>query len=497
MSYEGDIRLGDTIDIKFSTRSFTTGAPTTLAGTPVISAYPGNSTTQLTAGITLSVDFDSVTGLHNVRIVATSGNGYATATDYTLVITTGTVGGVSVVGEVVGSFSIEHRSALMPTTAARTLDVSAGGEAGIDWANIGTPLSIVSLSFTTLGVVNSVAANGITASSIAADAIGASEIASDAVTKIRALVTGTSDSGTTTTMVDAARGETDTDLWKGCWILFTSGNIQNEVRLITGFDPATDTITFVPATTQAVSTQDYAILPAAGSDVWLWKGGLVLSPTFTGVPKVDVVDVDGAALTAHAAGKLPADVLTVAGTAQTAGDLKASLNTVQSDTDDIQTRLPAALVGGRMDSSVGAMAVNVVTATAIAADAIGASELAADAVTEIQSGLATSAVVAAIKAKTDNLPSNIPKNAPLSNFQFIMVSSVDHVTPLAGLGSGILGFRTRDGNATESIDNVPTEVSSGLYRVNLTAADLNADVVTLGFRATGADDRFITILTRP
>ena len=63
------------------------------------------------------------------------------------------------------------------------------------------------------------------------------------------------------------------------------------------------------------------------------------------------------------------DVSKVLGTAQTAGDLKASLNTLQSDTDDIQTRLPAALVGGRMDASVGAMAANVVTAAAINAAA--------------------------------------------------------------------------------------------------------------------------------
>ena len=68
MSYHGDIRLEDTIDIKFVTTAAATGAPTTLAGTPVISAYPGNSTTQLTGGITLTVDFDGVTGLHNIRI---------------------------------------------------------------------------------------------------------------------------------------------------------------------------------------------------------------------------------------------------------------------------------------------------------------------------------------------------------------------------------------------------------------------------------------------
>lgn len=135
--YHGDIRLGDTIDVKFTSRTFSTGAPGTLSSSPVISAYPSNSTTELTAGITLSVDFDSRTGLNHVRVVATSGNGYATATNYTLVITTGTVGGVSVVGECVGSFSIEARSALMPATAARTLVVDAAGLADANAVKIG------------------------------------------------------------------------------------------------------------------------------------------------------------------------------------------------------------------------------------------------------------------------------------------------------------------------------------------------------------------------
>ena len=156
MSYYGDIRLGDTLDIAFSTVG-TTGAPTTLAGSPVISAYVGNSTTQITAGITLSVDFDGVTGLHNVRVVASSGNGYATTTNVRLVITTGTVGGTSVVGYVIGSFSIEARSALMPTTAARTLDVSATGEAGLDWANVGSPTTTVGLTGTTIATSQVVA----------------------------------------------------------------------------------------------------------------------------------------------------------------------------------------------------------------------------------------------------------------------------------------------------------------------------------------------------
>lgn len=191
MKYLGDFRLGDTFDTKFTTTAAATGAPTTLAGTPVISAYVGNSITQITAGITLTVDFDTVPGLHNVRVVATSGNGYATASNYQLVITTGTVGGTSAVGYVIAEFSIEARSALMPTTAARTLDVSATGEAGLDWANVGGATTAVSLTNTTVATVttattatsvttvNGLAAGVITAASIAADAITDAKVAAD------------------------------------------------------------------------------------------------------------------------------------------------------------------------------------------------------------------------------------------------------------------------------------------------------------------------------
>jgi hypothetical protein len=126
MSYVGDFRLGDTFDVKFTTRQIS-GAPFTLAGSPVICAYVGNGVTELTAGITLSVDFDARTGLNHVRVVATNANGYTTASDYQLVITAGSVNSVSVVGEVIAEFSIEHRSALMPTTAARTAAVDASG----------------------------------------------------------------------------------------------------------------------------------------------------------------------------------------------------------------------------------------------------------------------------------------------------------------------------------------------------------------------------------
>lgn len=145
----GDIRLGDTIDVKFSTA--VNGVPTALSS-GAVSAYVDNGTGEITAGVTLSADFDGLTGLNNVRVVASSGNGFATGTNVDLVLTGGTVGGSSVTGRQIDSFSIEKRSALMPTTAARTLDVSAGGEAGLDWANIGSPSTAQNLSATNIDV---------------------------------------------------------------------------------------------------------------------------------------------------------------------------------------------------------------------------------------------------------------------------------------------------------------------------------------------------------
>lgn len=45
-------------------------------------------------------------------------------------------------------------SRLAPTSAGRTLDVSAGGEAGIDWANIGSPTTTVDFSGSTIAAVS-------------------------------------------------------------------------------------------------------------------------------------------------------------------------------------------------------------------------------------------------------------------------------------------------------------------------------------------------------
>jgi len=155
MAHLGDFALSTTIYAKFCTVT-TTGAPTQLAGSPVVSVYENDDNTQITSGVTLNVDEDGVTGLNQLVIVASGANGFEAGKFYDAVITTGTVGGTSVVGYCVASFTIEAVSALRPTTAGRTLDVTATGGAGIDWANVEAPTTTLALTGTTIATTQKV-----------------------------------------------------------------------------------------------------------------------------------------------------------------------------------------------------------------------------------------------------------------------------------------------------------------------------------------------------
>jgi len=106
-----DIVLEETFYLDFTTRAFATGIPTVLAGTPGLSVLEENNATPITTGVSVSVDRASVVGLNMATIVATAANGYESGKGYSVYISTGTVSGVSVVGEVVGQFTIDASAA--------------------------------------------------------------------------------------------------------------------------------------------------------------------------------------------------------------------------------------------------------------------------------------------------------------------------------------------------------------------------------------------------
>lgn len=70
---------------------------------------------------------------------------------------------------------------LKPTTAGRTLDVTTGGNAGIDWGNVQNPTASVSLDNTSLGNLQVVGAGAISSLSFQANSIVAGAIAAGAL----------------------------------------------------------------------------------------------------------------------------------------------------------------------------------------------------------------------------------------------------------------------------------------------------------------------------
>jgi len=108
--YVGDFTAGATVRHSFNTHK-ADGTPATLSGTPVCKVYKdGSTTTEATTGVTLTVDFDSITGLNEIAVdTSADGTFYAAGSDYKVLLTAGTVDSVSVVGSVVMRFSIANR----------------------------------------------------------------------------------------------------------------------------------------------------------------------------------------------------------------------------------------------------------------------------------------------------------------------------------------------------------------------------------------------------
>lgn len=240
-------------------------------------------------------------------------------------------------------------------------------------------------------------------------------------------------------------------------------------------------------------------------DVTKWLGTAAATPTVAGVPEVDVTHFNGTAGTfaagrpevntthwggtAVASANVRANLVQILGTAPTEGgagrlagafttlfdvaapvlttasvnqtgdsfarlgapvgvSISADVAGVQSDTNDIQTRLPAALISGRMDSNVQVMATGVVTASAIAPDAIGASELAADAVAEIAGAVWDELRSGHVLAGSFG--------AGVASVQGNVTGSVGSVTGAVGSVTGNVG-----GNVVGSVASVTAAVTVG------------------------------------
>lgn len=119
---------GSTIYGSFNTHK-ADGTPITLAGTPSLSVYKDNGTTEDTGDITFVVDFDSVTGLHSFKIdTSVDTTFYATGHTFFVTIDAGTVDSISQVGVVVYSFRLGNVPAEVNAMANDVITAAAHDE---------------------------------------------------------------------------------------------------------------------------------------------------------------------------------------------------------------------------------------------------------------------------------------------------------------------------------------------------------------------------------
>lgn len=225
-------------------------------------------------------------------------------------------------------------------------------------------------------------------------------------------------------------------------------------------------------------------------------------------------------------------------------DLVIAVTTGELDVNVVEWLASAApaLVGGRLDASVGAMAAAVLTAAAINASALdgkgnwnigktgytagptaasittaafaaGAINAAALAANMLEAAKINAAAFTAGKFATDAITSTVlaasaaqkirdevlPTQNEAFTFTFLFVAASDGRTPVTG-ASGITDFRSIDGAAFAAGGATVTEVGNGIYEYAATAGDMNGGVITFRFAATGGtpgapDDTFVEVVT--
>lgn len=107
MMYLGDYVEDETVYFTWSTNA-ADGASITRATNGTVSVYKDNGTTQSTAGVTDTEDFDSLTGIHACTIDTSADAFYATGADYAVVLSGATIDGETV-NAVLAHFSIQNR----------------------------------------------------------------------------------------------------------------------------------------------------------------------------------------------------------------------------------------------------------------------------------------------------------------------------------------------------------------------------------------------------
>lgn len=253
----GDVTI-DSQTVRFVAATFMIGLPGAVLNTTIATLSTQTSFT-LTDG---PAEDDALNGcivyIHDVASAVQGG--FAVVSDYTGASKTVTlVAGTTFTAAAADNIMVLPPS-LMPTVLGRTIDISAGGEAGVDWANVGTPGSTVSLSATTVATVTTTttATNVTTVNGLGAGVITAASIAADAITdaKVAADVTIASVTGAVGSVTGNVGGNVTGSV--GSVVGLTASNLDATVSSRSTFAP-TDALTESYAADGAAFTMAQAL----------------------------------------------------------------------------------------------------------------------------------------------------------------------------------------------------------------------------------------------
>ena len=486
--YYGDFPEDATVRIPFNT--FSSDDPsasvtiTNLVDADIMVHKDGGTTQIATDGATVSIDFDAITGNHYIVVDTSAHADYATGSEYAVRIE-GTTVDAGTINAWVGSFSIERSGGALAllkngtyglsaldadlgtllTRVAQTLNLTASGNIGVDWANVENPTTALDLSQTDIQLVDTCTTNTDmvteppTATAIVdewetqsqADPTGfhvnLKEIDGNAALVLRlkefidanVLFSDTAQAGGASTITLAAGTSVSDDDLEDYAIYLNGGTGSGQFARIDSVVAATQVATI------NTPNNGWVTNPDATTTYVILSAGSILH----------ISAIHQAALT-EITTELTANLGHATETKQDATDIVIAELTTQGDTNETKIDAIPTAVENRQEMDSNSTQLNTT-----------------------------------LPALIDDLA--VKKNATFSNFEFLMVLTSDHVTPAPGLT--VTGQRSIDGGAFAGVSGAIAEVSNGIYQFDAVAADTNGDVITWRFSSATADDTFVTFKT--
>jgi hypothetical protein len=399
--YYGDFTVGSVIRIKFNTLNQAL-VPTAPSVALTLAVYK-NSTTESTAGLSVSPAYDGLAGLHMLTIDTTSDPAfYVAGEDYDIVFTAGTVDSKDLTRVKLKSFSLENRNRKANVTQIAGQSTSAAGAVSFP-GTIASTTNITQATGITVQTNNDKTDYTISSAGIAsfwsALTTGFTTVGSigklfidtlDATISSRSTYAGTDTPGTTTLLGRlTAQRATNLD--------FLDAAISTVLSSISGLNNLSAKCNLFGAALLEV--------PESGSTVYEFNlvvkddedklVNLDTAPTITATNAAGTNrSANLSAVTTIATGRYRFTYtvasthtkeslrIEASGTVSTEAryaiwngsvvdyDTTSTLIAIQNNTTDIQSRLPTTLVNGRIASYVGEMAPSVITAASIATSAL-------------------------------------------------------------------------------------------------------------------------------